>query len=323
MSLIAATVGAGTLAFPYAIMQNGIAFGGLLIFLGALISYYSGMLLVEASNYTGRHRYDEMARLIHGKGFSKLTSFCNLVCLLGFAMSFIVYQKESLPLILMSFVHPDKLPYWVKDNFWGECFWGTVYTFVLVFPISLPRKIGTLNYVSFIGVVCTFYVSIVVTVIFFFNRSVVPDPWDNIKNAKYFVFTFHGVAECVPMILFAYMYQVNIPMIYAELERREHKVMGKVVWRGSLAGVFLYASVGIFGYLTFYNRPQELLKQNILLADYGLNWAIIVGQVTSFFSVYFAMPFLYLPSKETVEVLIMNKKRMTMKQNVLCTIVLI
>lgn len=36
--------------------------------------------------------------------------------------------------------------------------------------------------------------------------------------------------------------------------------MQKVVWRGSLAGVFLYASVGVFGYLTFYNRPEELLK---------------------------------------------------------------
>jgi amino acid permease len=128
MSLIAATVGAGTLAFPYAIMQNGIAFGGLLIFLGAIISYYSGMLLVEASNYTHRHKYEEMARILHGRKFAKLTSFCNLACLLGFAMSFIVYQKESIPLILMSFVDNEKLPFWVKDNFYGETFWGTLYT---------------------------------------------------------------------------------------------------------------------------------------------------------------------------------------------------
>ncbi len=52
--------------------------------------------------------------------------------------------------------------------------------------------------------------------------------------------------------------------------------MKKVVWRGSIAGVFLYASVGVFGYLTFYNRPSELMKQNILLADYNLNVAIIL-----------------------------------------------
>lgn len=58
------------------------------------------------------------------------------------------------------------------------------------------------------------------------------------------------------MILFAYMYQVNIPMIYQELERRNKTNMSTVVWRGSMAGIFLYASVGVFGYLTFYNKPE-------------------------------------------------------------------
>jgi Transmembrane amino acid transporter protein len=93
LSLIAATVGAGTLAFPYAIMQNGIAFGTFLIFCGAAISYYSGMLLVEASNHTRRHKYEEIAQTLYGKKFAKMVSFCNLACLLGFAMSFIVYVR--------------------------------------------------------------------------------------------------------------------------------------------------------------------------------------------------------------------------------------
>lgn len=153
-----------------------------------------------------------------------------------------------------------------------------------------------------------------------------------------FQFTFNGIAECVPMILFAYMYQVNIPMIYQELERRNHTRMGTVVWRGSLASVIIYASVGVFGYLTFYDKPDELLKQNILLADYGgLNAAIIIvsqanfithrclqGQFTSFFSVYAAMPLLYLPSKETVEDLLFKGSRsMTKKENFICTLSLV
>ena len=95
LSLIAATVGAGTLAFPYAILENGIAFGGALILFGALISYYSGMLLVEASNYTRKHRYEDISRALYGPKFSRFTSFCNLACLLGFAMSFIVYVSEE------------------------------------------------------------------------------------------------------------------------------------------------------------------------------------------------------------------------------------
>ena len=180
---------------------------------------------------------------------------------------------------------------------------------------------------------CTFYVSFVVIIIFFANRTLVPNPWDNFANARYFVvspplfhhgqFSFQGIAECVPMILFAYMYQVNIPMIYNELERRNRKRMGKVVWRGSMAGIFLYASVGVFGYLTFYNKPEELLKQNILLADYHMNVAVIIGQVTSFISVYVAMPLLYLPAKETVEELFFRGRKMKPKQNLLVTFILV
>jgi hypothetical protein len=52
--------------------------------------------------------------------------------------------------------------------------------------------------------------------------------------------------------------------------------MKSVVWRGSIVGVFFYASVGVFGYLTFYDKPDELRKQNILLAPYGNNIAIIL-----------------------------------------------
>jgi len=52
--------------------------------------------------------------------------------------------------------------------------------------------------------------------------------------------------------------------------------MKQVVCRGSLAGVFLYASVGIFGYLTFYDNRKELEKKNILLTPYGSNVAIII-----------------------------------------------
>ena len=51
-SLIAATLGAGTIAFGYSIKENGIVWGSFLIVLGASISYYTGMLLVYASTHT-------------------------------------------------------------------------------------------------------------------------------------------------------------------------------------------------------------------------------------------------------------------------------
>ena len=62
----------------------------------------------------------------------------------------------------------------------------------------------------------------------------------------------------VPLIIFAYMYQVNIPLIYYELERREKKTMSGVLLKGSVAAIVLYALVGIFGYLTFVHKPDVI-----------------------------------------------------------------
>jgi len=45
-SLIAATVGSGTLGFSYCVMKNGYVFGPIMIVLGACISYYTAMLIV-------------------------------------------------------------------------------------------------------------------------------------------------------------------------------------------------------------------------------------------------------------------------------------
>jgi len=47
LNLVAATMGAGTITMPYIISLTGIAFGSFLIIVGAILSNYSGMLLVS------------------------------------------------------------------------------------------------------------------------------------------------------------------------------------------------------------------------------------------------------------------------------------
>lgn len=93
-SLIAATLGAGTLTFPYAIMMNGIAWGAILVIIGAAISYYSGMLLVKCSNHTNKHRYEDYAMILYGKRMATFTSIVNLLTVMGFIMSYIVYVSN-------------------------------------------------------------------------------------------------------------------------------------------------------------------------------------------------------------------------------------
>jgi amino acid permease len=93
---VAATLGAGTLTFAYAIKENGIVWGTFLIIFGAAISYYTGMLLVYASSHTKRHRYEDIADALYGRKFARFTSIMNLLCLMAFIMSYIVYVRFSI-----------------------------------------------------------------------------------------------------------------------------------------------------------------------------------------------------------------------------------
>ena len=74
-------------------MQNGIVFGSILNILGGVVSWYTGMLLIQASSYTGRVRYEDIAKCLYGKAFAVVTAFLNVFALVGFNMSYTVYVR--------------------------------------------------------------------------------------------------------------------------------------------------------------------------------------------------------------------------------------
>ncbi len=90
-SLIQVTLGAGILTFPYAIMENGVLIGLVLILIGGWISWYSGMLLIQAAEHCGRVRYEDIALVMYGRKMAIATAILNLMALIGFNMSYIVY----------------------------------------------------------------------------------------------------------------------------------------------------------------------------------------------------------------------------------------
>ena len=60
-SLVAATVGSGNITLAYAIMKNGYILGPLIVILGAMLSYYTSMILVKSAEFTGKYRYEDIA----------------------------------------------------------------------------------------------------------------------------------------------------------------------------------------------------------------------------------------------------------------------
>ncbi len=63
------------------------------------------------------------------------------------------------------------------------------------------------------------------------------------------------------------MYQTNIPMIYVELEKKNLRMMKKVMVIGTIGATAVYLCAGIFGYATFslsHDVDSLMGQQNIL-----------------------------------------------------------
>lgn len=99
--------------------------------------------------------------------------------------------------------------------------------------------------------ICAIYLSIAIFFLFWFDRTLVPDPIENLTKAAYFKFDIVGIFSTIPLIIFAFMYQLNMPGIYGELKGKNYDRMNTVTKRGTLWALVAYVITGVFGYFIF------------------------------------------------------------------------
>jgi len=81
---------------------------------------------------------------------------------------------------------------------WGQVFWAVFYTALILIPLSIPRQMSTLRYFSLFGFLCSVYLVLVITTIFFFEHKLIEnkerlpqgEAWE---AANKFGVTFNGV----------------------------------------------------------------------------------------------------------------------------------
>lgn len=149
----------------------------------------------------------------------------------------------------------DDLPKIISHESEGQIFWAAVFS-VLVFFVSLPRTLSALRFTSFGSFIISFFIILSIVFIGFVNRTVTPDLGASFQRAaKNFDISILGVFNSLPLVIFAYMYQTNIPMIYAELEKKTPKERQKAMWKillfGTLGATICYVLAGMLGYVTF------------------------------------------------------------------------
>ena len=153
------------------------------------------------------------------------------------------------------------MPEWLDENETGYRIWASIFCFCALLPISLPRNLTALRFSSLLSFFISLFVVFSIFVLSFKGTEAddfkVHDFRDRFNKAIHINrLSINGVFNSLPLIIFSYMYQPNIPAIYHELKARNIMNMQKVLAIGTLLATCAYIMTGMFGYVTFASNPN-------------------------------------------------------------------
>ena len=233
-------------------------------------------------------------------------------------------KYECIPQMLKLFIGEGSVPELLAEGQWkGELVWGTVYVVFVMCPLSLPKNIGSLGYFSTLGWMWALYITLWFVLLFVSDRALVPSIGDSVAGANYFETTLGKMSRAIPFIVFSYMYQPVVPVIYTELKNRSRSKMRKILACGSVFVIFVYIIDAAFGYLWAMARPAfvaTLIEQtNILKLDFG-SWLYNIAVLGFLFTVFASAQVNFLAAKSEFELIFFDSTEMSKLQNAALTL---
>ena len=240
-------VGGGVLAIPLAFEHASVCIGLFLVVASAALSTGTVYLLTAScdreSKFTLRRLLerafpnaskDVIGRVV--EGFIVVSSTSALI----------VYVKiigSSLPPVIDDLAGKSGL--WSHDVTW------IVVACVICFPLACAKQLNDLFILSVLGFGAALY-NIVMICVRFFDGSYRASGQESLvaSDVEYFNLS-SGILPALSIILGALMYQMNVPVLYQELQQRTPKRMVSTAVGAYALVATLYCSAGMLGYMTF------------------------------------------------------------------------
>ena len=142
-------------------------------------------------------------------------------------------------------------------------FWGTALTLCFFYPLALIRNLKILQYMGLVGFAATLY--FVVLVVFEFFRLLEPAQREqNLNQSMEFNFKVGSVFSALPIFLYSFSFQINIPTVHFNMKHRSTSRMASSVVVVFLILFGVYAVFGSFGVMTQAHLSEY--SKNILRA---------------------------------------------------------
>ena len=108
---------------------------------------------------TGKRTYEDFAEVAFGsKRWRTVVSIAMMVSLLGFTTAYISLSKTLIPSIVEVTVSTEvyeSLPSWLQNTEISRKVWATIFSFGVLLPLAMFRKLSMLRFMSFFGVICS------------------------------------------------------------------------------------------------------------------------------------------------------------------------
>ncbi|CCW71968.1 unnamed protein product [Phytomonas sp. Hart1] len=241
-SLVSAILGAGIVVMPFAFNLCGIVMALVILNFVAISTVYAMRLLAEVAHQTGARSYSEAARQLMGPGVDHFIAVLLIIICFGGSVMYIITVQGLLKPVLS---RPNS-PAWLRSSSGVKFMTTMVWLFIMV-PLSIPKQINSLRYVSLIGVLVIVY--FVGVIVFHSVTHGLKNP--DIRKEIVLVRTGNAALEGLGIFMFMFLCQINAFEVFHEMKT---KTVSNFTLYSTISVIFcalLYVISGLFGYMDF------------------------------------------------------------------------
>uniref|UniRef100_A0A669EYQ2 Putative sodium-coupled neutral amino acid transporter 11 n=1 Tax=Oreochromis niloticus TaxID=8128 RepID=A0A669EYQ2_ORENI len=255
-NFINSIIGSGIIGLPYALNQAGLPFGLLLLIVVGFITDYSIILLIKGGNLSGTNSYQSLVHSTFGfPGFVILSGLQFLYPFIAM-ISYNITIGDTLTKVF------QRIPGVGPDHILAERHFVIILsTVVFTLPLSLYRNIERLGKVSFLSMVLTVIILIIVIIrAATFGPQILPtdDAW---------AFAKWNAIQAVGVMSFAFICHHNSFLIYGSLEQPTLANWSQVTHISVGSALIISAGFAVAGYTTFTGYTQGDIFENYCRND--------------------------------------------------------
>ncbi|KAK5652649.1 hypothetical protein OQA88_10242 [Cercophora sp. LCS_1] len=243
MNLLNTIIGAGTLAMPSAMSHFGVLLGVILILWCGLTSAFGLYLQSRCSRYIdrGSSSFFALSQMTYPNAAVLFDAAIAIKCF-GVGVSYMIIIGDLMPGVAEQF-GSDGLGWpFLADR----KFWITAFFLFFIIPLSFPKKLDSLKYISFVSLISIGY--LVILVVYHFAEDSYPNKGE-ISPIKWL-----GPVQALkslPVVVFAYTCHQNMFSILNEIQDNSPGSVVGVIASSIGSAASVYILVAVTGYLTF------------------------------------------------------------------------